>query len=606
MLGNALAAVAILAAGVVALPSSATAATYTPPVTPVEVLPDLPSEWASKLPTITDEQLAIERARIQTGGMSAAEKASFSANGVLSKMTPLQRGNTVLLAGSAGFALGAGGIRLVYAATGQDWDKTMCDLPEVIREGYAVFSFGAGSSTCPQPVVHPNSDQDVEFGDLALAGATTLSYKGWFKAANGNRFDCYGLSPVELPSSHKSNVTLRDSAGTVYGGGGYDGSQISGCPSGSYFSWSPPPLRWVSSTGGVLASMSEQTADPARQYRVATRAPGGGSYTGRCAPVTAKDSEGLPLGGLGASCSGVTMDPAAPPEAVGIQEYNPATSTWDTVLDSPLDAAQQQRLEDYPDCYDGSQQCTLVLRAAQGTTTTACLTAGNGACAGWWADTAQGTQPTTATGREYKCSYGPYTVDLERCSVYRQAFDIDTATGTQTGTKTDPGGEPIREGESSTSPNSTIPLPVGGAGGSCMDTWGDDFNPIDWVLTPVKCALQWAFVPRAEVVAQTQTAMAEAWEPTIMGRLPGVVSMALVIPDGGSGCTGPLVQIPIHFGGADADYEGYPLSACDEPMSTLAGWARLIGSALLIWWTGLGIIRRGSAVVNAPGVGGAS
>jgi hypothetical protein len=361
-------------------------------------------------------------------------------------------------------------------------------------------------------------------------------------------------------------------------------------------------LEVKDASGAVLGSAEPVRADPERQYRVATRAPGAGSYVARCAPVSAKDTDGFPLSKLGSSCGGVTVDPTSPPEAVGIQELNPKTGAWDTVLDSPLPLEQRQLMEAYPDCYDGSQTCTLDLRAAQGTTTTACLTAGNGACAGWWADTAQGTQTTTATGVQYECSYGPYPVDLARCSVYRQAFEV----GTKAGTITDPGGDPIPRGEGSTSPNSTVPVPVGGEGGSCMDTWMDDLNPIDWVLTPVKCALQWAFVPRPEVATEVQTRMKDAWTKTIVGRLPVVVADAVVIPDGGTGCSGPLVDIPIHFGSVNVDYSGYPLSACDEPMATLAGWARLIGSALLIWATGLGIIRRGSAVVNAPGVGGGS
>ena len=91
---------------------------------------------------------------------------------------------------------------------------------------------------------------------------------------------------------------------------------------------------------------------------------------------------------------------------------------------------------------------------------------------------------------------------------------------------------------------------------------------------------------------------------TVSAALAICASCSIVIPDGGTGCSGPVVDIPIHFAGLNVDYHGYPLSACTEPMSTLAGWARVIGSAILIWATGLGIIRRASAVVNAPGVGG--
>lgn len=44
------------------------------------------------------------------------------------------------------------------------------------------------------------------------------------------------------------------------------------------------------------------------------------------------------------------------------------------------------------------------------------------------------------------------------------------------------------------------------------------WNPIAWVMVPVQCALEWAFVPRAAKVELSQETVAQSWDGTIVGN----------------------------------------------------------------------------------------
>lgn len=203
----------------------------------------------------------------------------------------------------------------------------------------------------------------------------------------------------------------------------------------------------------------------------------------------------------------------------------------------------------------------------------------------------------------YTCSWGSTAEPIGMCSMYRNIAygilpNVDPTTGDFLSPDAPAPGS-LPNGGTITTPSDATDI----SSGDCFPTGWGLLNPVEWVVKPVKCGLVWAFVPRTSVLTATQTAIANAWAPTIVGRLPTVVSSAVVVPAGGSGCQGPHVQIPLHLAGANADYDGYPLSACADPAASIATWARLIGSAILIWFTGLGIIRRASSVVHAPGVG---
>ena len=95
------------------------------------------------------------------------------------------------------------------------------------------------------------------------------------------------------------------------------------------------------------------------------------------------------------------------------------------------------------------------------------------------------------------------------------------------------------------------------------------WNPIDWVFTPVKCALVWAFVPKPGAMGD---AMAEA-KGDLLGRPPVSVAVALAVPlvalvnTQVDGCSGNL-----------ADFGGGLRVPCAPPGDP--GWAQVLYAVL--------------------------
>lgn len=95
-------------------------------------------------------------------------------------------------------------------------------------------------------------------------------------------------------------------------------------------------------------------------------------------------------------------------------------------------------------------------------------------------------------------------------------------TGTPTPTPT--GGGLPTVGTNPTPGGAPIPDPENPSQSCLAAMWS--WNPIDWVFTPVKCALVWAFVPKPGAMGD---AMAEA-KGDLLGRPPVSVAVALSVP----------------------------------------------------------------------------
>lgn len=124
------------------------------------------------------------------------------------------------------------------------------------------------------------------------------------------------------------------------------------------------------------------------------------------------------------------------------------------------------------------------------------------------------------------------------------------------------------------------------------------FNPLEWVLQPVKCALSWAFVPRQDVAQQQMTKVQNAF-----GKVPVVASIGTVTTaigtigggaGGGSGCQGP----PIQFDYLAMHETFYPFSACDEPVATLARISNAFTTIVVIIAGLFGVVRAFGASVG--------
>jgi hypothetical protein len=99
-----------------------------------------------------------------------------------------------------------------------------------------------------------------------------------------------------------------------------------------------------------------------------------------------------------------------------------------------------------------------------------------------------------------------------------------------------------------------------------MASW----NPVDWVYTPVKCALVWAFVPKNG--GGKMKDIRDKFVDGGFGPWLGIPALMLGdLPQGG-GCMGPPLNMPAQLGGNTY----YPLNACNDPMSKYAEMSRSV------------------------------
>lgn len=286
-------------------------------------------------------------------------------------------------------------------------------------------------------------------------------------------------------------------------------------------------------------------------------------------------------------------------------DWTPAGSETPTSIVPPTAPLPQitELPTQYPDCFGaGALACKLTLwKLGTGGQLESCGSIGQ-LCLGWTAI------PNPA--QVYKCKYGPYDVDLNACSAYRNPevgvlpnvdengnwLPINTPPPNplpnDTGTGTIPGGDPNNDNQSS----------------DCWPTGWGVLNPLSWVYQPIRCALEWAFVPRQSALTQTAVRVQTAWAGTsvMQGTMVATAVPAMLPQGANSDCRGPAVV----FGSSLNEYgiggTFYPLSACNEPWSTLASVSRIAIPILLAFVLFLAFTRYVAGVVGFGGLGSSS
>lgn len=256
-----------------------------------------------------------------------------------------------------------------------------------------------------------------------------------------------------------------------------------------------------------------------------------------------------------------------------VKELVPAVDAPDWVVAMPAE---------YPDCM-GEEACPLVLRRVDVEPDLDCTVVPT-SCVRWEFDLNRDSK--------YECWWGPYQVALRQCAVFRE-----------TPSPTYP---PSLD---ALPPPETIGQPAPDETSDCWPSGWGVLNPVGWVLQPVKCALEWAFVPSPTVVDSVVADVSEEWESGPLDDIAGVVGgMQGTISTWSAAevdCAGPV----FHGGGvgplSDAEWTLRPLYACDAPVSTLASVIRLVMTVGL--WLGAAysayylIVRTlGWTAANAP------
>jgi hypothetical protein len=251
----------------------------------------------------------------------------------------------------------------------------------------------------------------------------------------------------------------------------------------------------------------------------------------------------------------------------------------------------------YPNCVGvGSIACTYIIDY-QGTP---CVV-GQAECVNW-------SLRNLAHPSDYGCYYGPYLLtNIDLCAIDERAYEPNgtrltrantdgdpwtydspapagmpelpqpqPGTGTVTGTApwTDTG--TIPGGSTGVTPS---PGPAPQSNGDCWSGGAFSWNPVDWVLTPIKCGLSWAFVPRTATVA-TLAATAKT-DLTAKGIGPVLTAVSVnvgKVGGNGTGCAGPSVT----FAAVGITKALTPFNACSTPMSTLASISYAVTTVVVV------------------------
>jgi hypothetical protein len=263
--------------------------------------------------------------------------------------------------------------------------------------------------------------------------------------------------------------------------------------------------------------------------------------------------------------------PAIPPAAVPVSGtvWETTTGAADTKwADVNLTAEYQTDRAAHPDCTVG--QCRLdLIRVSD---SLKCLDAGS-TCDGWFAD------PNKTT--DYKCTLGPYDMPIASCNAYSPTFNQQKVAA----------GTPYADPKTGTEVGQTVVKPLDPASGAdpqtgeCFPTGWGVLNPVEWVVKPVSCALQFAFVPTPSVVDSARSSADSKWQASTPGKLIAAVGAVALITAPSSGCQGVAVPFPtFDMQGHFVVTTHYFMAAC--PGDFFAPWAPLfsvfIGGAFAV------------------------
>jgi len=347
-------------------------------------------------------------------------------------------------------------------------------------------------------------------------------------------------------------------------------------------------IQWGQTATPVVASLQVSCTNPdGSQYSVTSAVP---SANGMVEMPTCTGATG-DLGGAKAKCATLSAGTSLPTAVV--ESSNCVAAGTAGLL--------------YPECIAAG---CIYRVAVDGV---AC-TVGRPGCSDWAAVYA------TSPGR-VMCRYGEHAVSVDHCFFLERVYenglpvpatlgntDGNPATFTGTAPLPNPGSQPQPQpqpipngapgGDPGTLPGGStgaLPSPSGvpSTNGDCFGGGTFSWNPIDWVVTPVKCALAWAFVPSPAALANFSNGVGTGFAGTSLGRWSASLG-GLVPAITGTGCAGPSLSTGFMSGlpGHPIASEIHPFDACSAPMSTVAATSYMILSAGIAFYGGMKVVRQ--------------
>ena len=294
--------------------------------------------------------------------------------------------------------------------------------------------------------------------------------------------------------------------------------------------------------------------------------------------IICKDSSGVSHTYTGASVnlsSGVPMSSVTTPSC-NAGEYTYEVSTYmnnNGVLQRTYDWLNNASAS-YPSC-SGTVKCVLEVRYK----TLSCSGNLSDACVNWY----QNSQIVPA---DYSCYWGTYALPtLNSCSILKSQYD-PTATFNADGIANSPAPSVVVPLTTDTGVGtSSLPTDTGWTG--CAPSGWQLLNPFAYV-GGTACLIGWAVVPPGTAFSDGVTTLNAVWTSSPVGLF---TTAMLDVPnhakaltgDGGVGCQGPTVSLPIGSAIGLAPTVFHPLAACSSPVSDVAAVFKYIETVGLIF-----------------------
>lgn len=275
-----------------------------------------------------------------------------------------------------------------------------------------------------------------------------------------------------------------------------------------------------------------------------------------------RESEGFPMGAVAAACTdalGNSVPQGLLPETIELTSTNTDTGKTDTITTQPVpDFSPTEKIGLTPGDNTGLRLLKVVNGVVQ-----SCMT-WEASCVNWWTKTSSGTITTTDEG-EYRCEYGGRQVPLSECGVYRHTFDVQTDAPAVT--------DPVTGAQSdwSATPDPANEFGTGNQSGQSADRCVTSFswNPVDWVLRPIRCA----FEPSPRKLDQVKARLQASWRASGVGALGATLGGFVGAFNSQGGCSG----LPFHLEGFGVTLvDTRLLAACTEPAKGIAATVRAV------------------------------